>query len=190
MSCPSCALTYPIRGGIPILLTEEASSTTESSPFTTEDEVGESAEKVRFLAVEGSNKGDVIELANGTCRALGRSLEDAEKTRVFSVGSTVSLDEFSKKLVMNYIAKQFHKTAPASGEGESFGAFRRLPDFNLRDKAISRLHAMIFYDESGVGVLDLVSKNGTFVNGVEVESKLLKKGDLVSLGATKLRLET
>ncbi|MBI4373307.1 MAG: FHA domain-containing protein, partial [Deltaproteobacteria bacterium] len=53
----------------------------------------------------------------------------------------------------------------------------------------SRLHAMVFYGDSGVGILDLVSKNGTFVGGVEIESRLLKKGDIVSIGSTKIRLE-
>ncbi|QQR79779.1 MAG: FHA domain-containing protein [Deltaproteobacteria bacterium] len=70
------------------------------------------------------------------------------------------------------------------------GGFVRDPDVQVRDISISRLNAMIFYDESGaIGILDLVSKNGTFVNGAEVESKLLKEGDLIALGSTKLRLQ-
>ena len=49
---------------------------------------------------------------------------------------------------------------------------------------------MLFYDDSGlVGILDLVSKNGTYVNGAEVESKILKKGDLITVGGTKIRFE-
>ncbi|MBI2501574.1 MAG: FHA domain-containing protein, partial [Deltaproteobacteria bacterium] len=72
---------------------------------------------------------------------------------------------------------------------EKLGAFERKGDVTLADSSISRLHAMIFYDDLGVGILDLVSKNGTFVNGAEVESRLLQKGDVVLLGSTKLKLE-
>jgi pSer/pThr/pTyr-binding forkhead associated (FHA) protein len=92
---------------------------------------------------------------------------------------------------MNYIAKQFkqREQVKKGTNGESLGSFHRLKDIHLNDKAISRLHAMLFFGDAGVGILDLVSKNGTFVGGIEVESKLLKKGDIISLGATKLRLE-
>lgn len=146
--------------------------------------------KVTFRIVEGQNKGEVIEIEKGTCRALGRSLDDKEKTRVFSVDSNIGLDDFSKKLVMNFISKQFGKSATAGAFGaEALGSFRRKADFPVRDASVSRLHAMLFYDASGVGILDLVSKNGTFVNGVEVESKPLKPGDLVMVGSTKMRLE-
>ncbi len=89
---------------------------------------------------------------------------------------------------MNYIGKQFAKGSAHPGGGE-LGTFQRLQDIYFHDGAISRLHAMLFYDEAGVGILDLVSKNGTYVNGVEVESKILKRGDLVMVGSTKFRWE-
>lgn len=184
LACPSCAVVYPVRNGIPVLLVEEAGSM-ESRTIPRAEGL-----QVRFVVVEGKNKGEIIEVEKGTCRAVGRSLDDAERTRVFSVESSVTLDDNSKKLVMNYVATQFHKaSSPATGDAESIGAFRRQADIWLKDASVSRLHAMFFYDEGGVGVLDLVSKNGTFVNGAEVESKILKKGDLVMIGATKLRME-
>ena len=124
------------------------------------------------------------------CRAVGRSLDEAERTRIFAVESTVGLDEASKKMVMQYVGKQFQTRGGRKGGEESLGGFERGPDFQIRDLSVSRLHAMIFHDDQGtVGILDLVSKNGTFVNGAEVESRILKKGDLVSIGGTKMRLE-
>ena len=63
-----------------------------------------------------------------------------------------------------------------------------MKDFHLNDAAISRLHSMVFCDEKSGGIVDLVSKNGTYVNGVEVESKALKNDDLVALGGTKIRV--
>jgi pSer/pThr/pTyr-binding forkhead associated (FHA) protein len=48
---------------------------------------------------------------------------------------------------------------------------------------------MVFYDGRTVGVLDLVSKNGTFVNGQEVESRVLKPGDMIEIGETNIVYE-
>ena len=193
--CESCRLVYPIREGIPILLTEEASPVGKTEERMTEPDTSGgpgSQEFVRLVIVEGKDKGTTIELPKGSCRAVGRSLDDLQKTRVFSVESSVSLDDQSKKLVMAYIGKHFRKKGigdEGPTTGSTIGGFRRGPDFPLADPAVSRLHAMIFCDEGGVGILDLVSRNGTFVNGVEVESKMLKRGDLITLGATKIRYE-
>jgi len=194
--CETCKMVFPIRDGVPVMLVEEA------FPFRTEKAGAEgpmrsgSGQAVAFLVVEGKNKGERIEIEKGTCRALGRSLDDAERTKIFSVDAAASLDENSKKLVMQYLSKQFQKSpgsaggTASSGGLETLGGFLRGNDIPLKDIAISRLHAMLFYDEAGtVGILDLVSKNGTYVNGAEVESKILKKGDLITIGGTKIRFE-
>lgn len=195
--CESCRIVYPIRDGVPVMLIEEA------YPMRAE-KGGEapvrasSGEKAVFVIVEGKNKGEKIDLEKGTCRALGRTLDDAERTKIFSVDAAATLDDSSKKVVMQYLSKQFHKgeaskaTARGSKAGtENLGGFVRENDFPLKDSSISRLHAMLFYDDSGlVGILDLVSKNGTYVNGAEVESKILKKGDLITVGGTKIRFES
>ena len=141
-----------------------------------------------FEITEGKNKGQVIKLPEGTCKAIGRSIDDINKTQVFSMDFTMSLDDFTKKLIMNYIAKKSPQSKKSTQEAstDSIGSFQRLPDLVLDDPAISRLHAMIFHDSNGAGVLDLVSKNGTFVNGEEVESKSLQNGDLLETGGTKM----
>lgn len=194
--CESCRIVYPIRDGIPVMLIEEAYPMRAEKGGEAPVRVP-SGEKAVFLIVEGKNKGERIDLEKGTCRALGRSLDDAERTKIFAVDAAVSLDDASKKVVMQYLSKQFHKgdgaksgPRPRAAGTESLGGFVRENDVQLKDTAISRLHAMLFYDESGlVGILDLVSKNGTFVNGAEVESKILKKGDLITVGGTKIRFE-
>lgn len=194
--CESCRIVYPIRDGVPVMLIEEgypmrAEKGEEALPRVS------SGEKATFIIVEGKNKGERIELDKGTCRALGRSLDDAERTKIFAVDAAVTLDDASKKVVMQYLSKQFHKSDEARSPGrskageENLGGFIRESDIPLKDVAISRLHAMLFYDDSSlVGILDLVSKNGTFVNGAEVESKILKKGDLITVGGTKIRFES
>lgn len=190
LACRSCQVIYPIRDGSPVLLPEESTAIRED---TEKVDVGETSEKAVFSVVEGKNKGQIIEIERGTCRAMGRSLDDVDRTTIFSVSSAVGLDENSKKLVMGYVSKQFKKSGAVTKTdkgNEAIGGFVRGPDIQVRDGAVSRLHAMIFFDGSGsVGILDLVSKNGTYINGAEVESKLLKKGDLVAIGGTKIRYE-
>jgi len=181
--CKACSLIYPIREGIPVMLEEEAlevGAGGEAMVKATKAAIG------YFKIQEGSNQGEVVKLPLGSCRAIGRSIDDVNKTQVFSLESTVPLDDFTKKLVLNYIGKKMGKPAGATAGEGGLGSFKRLPDMVLNDPSVSRLHAMIFHDESGAGVLDLVSRNGTYVNGQEIESRALKEGDLVEIGATKI----
>ena len=182
--CAKCELLYPVQGDIPVMLEDEAFPMREGGSSMS----GAKRVVAVFEITEGKNKGQVIKLPEGTCKAIGRSLDDINKTQVFSMDFTMSLDDFTKKLIMNYIAKKSPQDKRPTQETstDSIGNFKRLPDLVLDDPAISRLHAMIFHDSNGAGVLDLVSKNGTFVNGEEVESKSLQNGDLVEVGGTKL----
>lgn len=186
--CGKCELIYPVQNGIPVMLEDEA------FPIREEGEAMTTSAGKRTMAVfeitEGKNKGQVVKLPAGTCKAIGRSLDDINKTQVFSMDFTMALDDFTKKLILNYIAKKSPQDKKAAQDNtattDRIGSFKRLPDLVLDDPAISRLHAMIFHDQNGAGVLDLVSKNGTFVNGEEVESKSLQNGDLVEVGSSKM----
>lgn len=189
--CARCQVQYPVRDDVPVMVAEEAISARQAAA---EEEMGRMfAGTVVCYAVEGKDKGLEVTIPQGCCRAVGRSLDDLEKTRVYDTGSTVDLDDSTKRLVLNYVTQQFQGAQAEPKEiGKKktgdIGSFRRLPDVSLSDEATSRLHAMLFHGPNGVGVLDLVSKNGTFVNGVEVESKFLKEGDIITIGGTKLRI--
>jgi len=52
----------------------------------------------------------------------------------------------------------------------------------LRDFGISRMHAKVVAEPSGVRIFDLKSKNGTQVNGVQVMDASLRDGDRILLG--------
>ncbi len=184
MLCTKCGLLYPVQNGIPIMLEDEAFPVREGGEIMT---AGKRRMAV-FEITEGKNKGQIIKLPLGTCKAIGRSLDDINKTQVFSMDFTMSLDDFTKKLIMNYIAKKSPQEKKGSHEtgADTIGSFKRLPDLVLDDPAISRLHAMIFHDQNSAGVLDLVSKNGTYINGEEVESKNLQNGDLIEVGGSKM----
>jgi len=182
--CSKCQVLYPVQNDVPIMLEDEA------HPLQEGGEVMASGQRkiAVFEIAEGNNKGQVVKLPLGTCKAIGRSLDDANKTQVFNMDFTMSLDDLTKKLILNYIAKKSSqpKEPVPEASADNIGSFKRLPDLILDDPAISRLHAMMFHDASGAGVLDLVSKNGTYVNGEEVESKTLQDGDLVEVGSSKL----
>jgi adenylate cyclase len=65
----------------------------------------------------------------------------------------------------------------------------RSPDCQivLRDFGISRNHARVLVSESGEArIMDLKSKNGTTVNGVQVVEAPLKDGDRITLGKFEL----
>jgi two-component system, NtrC family, sensor kinase len=52
----------------------------------------------------------------------------------------------------------------------------------IPDKSLSRSHARVEPSAEGVRIVDLASKNGTFVNGARVQRRELKHGDTVVLG--------
>ncbi|HET8662065.1 MAG TPA: FHA domain-containing protein [Micromonosporaceae bacterium] len=59
-------------------------------------------------------------------------------------------------------------------------------DIVLSDLRISRFHAEVRRDASGSHVVDLGSRNGTFVNGQPVSRAVLTPGDMVSIGRHEL----
>lgn len=192
--CDKCQLKYPVRDDIPIMLVEEALDL-KSGQKAVREEISWEIPTTTFKIVSGANAGTTFHLERSTCKAVGRAMSDPNKTAMFAVDLTLALDDNTKRLILEYITRQFRKSQPASGKeqagaGGTIGAFKRASDVILDDPAISRLHAMIFYDEVGVGILDLVSKNGTFVNGEEVESRLLRKGDTIEVGETKIVFES
>lgn len=65
---------------------------------------------------------------------------------------------------------------------------RRLDcDIRIDCKNASRHHAQIFKVLHDAYVLDLDSKNGTFVNGRRIAKHALRDGDVISIGNFRLR---
>lgn len=62
-------------------------------------------------------------------------------------------------------------------------------DLMVSDPAASRLHARVDWTLDGYLIVDLGSANGTVVNGKAVSQRLLRDGDVVTLGSTRLRME-
>ena len=60
-------------------------------------------------------------------------------------------------------------------------------DFALGDQTVSRRHLELVYGESGVVMRDLGGISGTQVNDQKVDECILKHGDEISVGKTRLR---
>ena len=59
-------------------------------------------------------------------------------------------------------------------------------DIVITDPKVSSFHARIDRTPDGFVLVDLKSRNGSYVNGHRIESALLKTGDEVRLGAARL----
>ena len=59
-------------------------------------------------------------------------------------------------------------------------------DLQLLDQGISRRHLDIQYDGTFATAYDLGSTNGTTINGHEVGSQVLRHGDVIRVGHTRL----
>lgn len=57
-------------------------------------------------------------------------------------------------------------------------------DIIITDSSVSRRHARVEYRQGSFVLSDLGSTNGTFVNGVRIDKKVLEPGDTVKFGST------
>ena len=83
------------------------------------------------------------------------------------------------------VARQMQLTKDRTALGR-----RPYNDIVLDHLAVSGEHAVLVLGEAGtVGIEDLDSTNGTFVNGKAVKKQTIKAGDVIEIGRYQLRLE-
>lgn len=185
LECAACHLFFPVRDNVPHLVTDEALDSRSGGKAG--DVPLQNA--VRFREKRQNTVSRSFYLEQGSCKVIGRPPGDPSKTAAMHMDQPLILDESTKGVIQHYIRKQFSQLADATTSRDEIGHFRRTSDIIIEDTAVSRLHAMFFFDGRTVGVLDLVSKNGTFVNGREVESRVLKPGDIIEIGDTNIIYE-
>jgi len=64
-----------------------------------------------------------------------------------------------------------------------------LADVRIDDRTVSRLHCEILVDRGRARIRDLGSRNGTLVDGVEIQDAFLRDGATIKLGSHELRFE-
>ena len=62
---------------------------------------------------------------------------------------------------------------------------RPTSDIVLQESSVSAMHAQIIYQENGWKVLNLLSSNGTFVNGCKVSEMSIVPGDRVAFAGSE-----
>ena len=62
-------------------------------------------------------------------------------------------------------------------------------DIQLNMQFVSRRHAVLSTDHGQTRVIDWGSKNGVYVNDAQVSEKILRSGDVVTIGTTEFRYE-
>ncbi len=77
----------------------------------------------------------------------------------------------------------------AAGDSVSLGSAKD-NDLVLTDPTVSRYHVELRNGPTGLRVRDLESTNGTFVSGVQVHDATVTAGTTLTLGSTRIRIET
>lgn len=145
-----------------------------------------SQRRVIFKVTAGPNDGDTVSVELGACRLIGRHLSENETAFIDRDGNRV-LDAAAAGILSEHLKERNPNAAPSvDPEAFSVTAFERGPDIIFSDDAISRAHAMVFHDASGIGIIDLASTNGTYLNNERITSSLVSDGDMVALGSSEL----
>jgi pSer/pThr/pTyr-binding forkhead associated (FHA) protein len=64
-------------------------------------------------------------------------------------------------------------------------------DIVLKDEQVSHRHARFLREQNNFWVEDLVSTNGTYLNGTQIHGKeVLKDEDLIKIGTTILKFKS
>jgi pSer/pThr/pTyr-binding forkhead associated (FHA) protein len=137
---------------------------------------------VDLVVVEGPDKGMRYAVEEGSYRVLARAADDTQSTLQMTPDGDRALDKEAQARLDALFAD--------AARGRARTAYRkRGPDIVLHDGSVSRTHALIFIDKTAASVADLMSTNGTKVNGAVVGDVDVVEGDVIHVGKTKLRVE-
>jgi pSer/pThr/pTyr-binding forkhead associated (FHA) protein len=138
----------------------------------------------RFIDLEvlsGPEQGMRWSIEDGTYRVIGRAGDDNESTVQLNRGGDRMLDPDQKAVVEGMLDAR-------ADRGVRTRFKRRGTDILLHDGSVSRTHALIFVDQSGISVADLMSTNGTKVNGAPISDVDVLAGDMVQIGQSRLKV--
>jgi len=117
-----------------------------------------------------------------------RSLKQEDDTRQIVSPKAVQYLANAQKVTVSrliLVAEGKETSFPLTGDAYTLGRHKN-NDIAVSDPKVSSFHARIERGQEGYQLVDLGSRNGTFVNGKRIETALLKTGDEVRLGAARL----
>lgn len=140
--------------------------------------------KVVLEVEKGKNQGTRYEITARCYRSIGRAGPVGEHTMDFAIPGEHALDPDDLARVEQHLARR--TAIPAQGDDRlRIGAFTRGRDIALDDAKVSKTHAMLFVDDDGASIVDLLSTNGTHVNGKKIADADLREGDVINIGKTR-----
>lgn len=139
--------------------------------------------KVVLEVEKGKNQGARYEVGARSYRAIGRVGLVGEHTTDLSAPGEHALDPDDLARVEQHLARRV--AGAPHPDRLRIGAFGRAGTISLDDNKVSKNHAMVFVDDEGPSIVDLVSTNGTHVNGKKVAEADLRDGDVINIGKTR-----
>jgi len=129
---------------------------------------------IQEYALQHSLSGEVKSQGAGVhAKTVSMTSKPADK-----ITETASAYHFAAVSQTNFIKIKLFKSTMIVGRSNTCDV-----QFDEDERKISRRHCQIRVTEEGVFIRDLASKNGTFVNGQEIEEETrIGVGDLVNLG--------
>ena len=131
------------------------------------------------------------------------SIDVCERLHELSRGWPGRLNDYALEAMARTAELQDTRSAPrviVTHEGETLAEYAltkretvigrdEMADIVVKDRYVSKLHAMFQMYSNGLVLLDLNSTNGTIVNSVETQKRILRSNDVISLGQHRLKIE-
>lgn len=190
--CQICCVGYPTHGEVPDF---RQSSAIDFKKLIRQNRSSGVTAKIQCLgSVFKKTDSKISELKVEQCLLVGRAVFLEPDSDITFVGvpqeHKVSLGNETRQLIEQYLVIEGKAVSdiPPLHPHQYLGHYSRVDDLLIDDKSVSRAHAVFYNAPDGLWVLDLVSKNGTYVGGREVEHIKLKHNDVITLGSVNFRV--
>ena len=151
---------------------------TSPEPVWVERNRGACYKHLRDSVVEFANPADLIVVPQGVCHRLGTQraqFPDSQSRTVMGGVVTLQVLDGADR------GRIFENLTPTITIGREEGN-----TIQLNDERVSRFHLKIQDDQSQYVLTDLESTNGTKVNGEDIHLRILRYGDMISVGRSVL----
>jgi pSer/pThr/pTyr-binding forkhead associated (FHA) protein len=152
-------------------------------------------------AASGGWPGNLDNIAESTLEKLnaipsGDRLNESATNEIFDASEKV--EEFDEedlpvlteleppRLIISHngaVVRELQLTGPRTLLGRS-----EMSDVVIDNQYVSKHHALLVWAENAVMLLDLKSRNGTYVNSKRVERQILNNNDVLALGDYRIKL--
>lgn len=146
--------------------------------------------RTRWIAADGDDKFDAIFSRNACNRLHAESKGWPGILNKLALEEARILDEqqqLSPRVVLTRDGKTLGQQSLVPGNyviGRS-----KLSDIQVDDRFVSNNHALLQVYRNAILLVDLNSTNGTTVNSIQVQTKILRSDDVVVLGQHRLKVE-